>query len=106
MTDPEDTPPAVAVSRVLEPIFDEFLGIQRRHLAALRRAMAEGDRHTFARMAHSMKGACATYGLPDAAALAARLEAAGGTDDWDGAAALAAALARYLDTVRVAFTRP
>ena len=94
---------AAVVSRSLEPIFAQFLDIQRRHAAQLQCALEAGDRQTALRLAHSLRGACATYQLPVAADMAARLEAAGDALPGD-ALEILAALARYLHCVQVTFT--
>jgi len=103
MPDRKPPRPTVRVSRTLEPIFAQFLEIQQRQRLALGQALAAGDAATALRLAHSIKGAAATYELPDAAAIARDLEAALAL----GALALAAscleALAAHFNALDVVF---
>jgi HPt (histidine-containing phosphotransfer) domain-containing protein len=103
MTDAENLPPHVVVSRFLEPIFPLFLEIQENHLIELRFALAAGNAAEVVRLAHSIKGATATYQLPDAADLAARLEITAKNSPLYDAQHLFEELARYLQNVRILF---
>lgn len=87
----------VRVSRSLEPIFEQFLAIQCRRLDELEFALAAGDLPTLERLGHSIKGGAATYQLPDAADLGARMERAAAAHDL-------AAVARCIALVRDYFT--
>lgn len=100
---PASAPQAVPVAAALRPIFDAFLDIQRRHLAQLETALAARDTATLARLAHSVKGACATYQLPEAAAIALALEKSLANADFDAAGRRLAELTRYLQAVTVTF---
>ena len=91
------------VSVALQPIFTDFLDIQRSHVATMRHCLSTNDTVTLARLAHAVKGAAATYQLPDAANLARTLEALASTDHCDDARALIEALQDYFDTVPVVF---
>ncbi len=93
----------VTVAAALRPIFGQFLDIQRRQVAAMEAALGQGDMETVVRLAHAVKGAAATYQLPEAAALARNLEAGVRQGDRDAAPALIAALARYFRDVKVVF---
>lgn len=95
--------PTVHVSRTLEPIFAQFLEIQLRQRAALGQAMTAGDAATALRLAHSMKGAAATYELPDAAAIARDLEAALALGDLDLAKGCLEALTAHFNAIEVVF---
>lgn len=96
-------PLPVTVAAALRPIFGQFLDIQRRQVAAMEAALGQGDMETVVRLAHTVKGAAATYQLPEAAALARNLEAGVRQGDRGEAAVLIAALARYFLDVEVIF---
>lgn len=104
MTDPSADPPqTVAVATALRPIFDQFLVIQQRHLAALEQALADDDRVALARLAHTVRGACATYQLPAAAQLARTLENSLHHDDPAAIGRLIAGLKRYFENITIEF---
>lgn len=98
-----DQTSTVRVSRFLEPIFPRFLDIQRDYLDQLDIALAGGDLTTLHRLGHSMKGGAATYQLPQAAALAARLENAALDCDLETAACCAGLLRHYYAALIVCF---
>lgn len=94
---------AVRISRFLEPIFPRFLDIQRDYLDQLDTALGAGDVSTLHRLGHSMKGGAATYQLPLAADLAARLEAAALCRDLETANCLVGLLRHYYASLVVCF---
>ncbi|MHC1790960.1 Hpt domain-containing protein [Solidesulfovibrio sp.] len=101
------TPPpraTVWVSRALEPIFPQFLDIQFRQLRELEYAMAAGQPAAARRLAHSIKGAAASYDLPDAADMAQDLETALVAADQQPARRLFKQLARYLTDIDIVYT--
>ena len=99
-----DQPRLVAhVSQTLEPIFDQFLALQTRQRHNLGQAIAAGDAQTAHRLAHSLKGATATYELPAAAAIAREIETAVLQNDMPLAASHLKTLAAYFDTLDVVF---
>lgn len=93
----------VCVSCVLKPIYPQFLAIQQRHLAAVGPVLARGDGGEARRLAHAVKGACATYELPDAAAMAREAETAILDGRQADALAWVGRTAAYLDAVEVVF---
>ncbi|KHK00397.1 Hpt domain-containing protein [Desulfovibrio sp. TomC] len=104
---PDSLPPTsvvVCVSRVLAPIYPQFLAIQREHLTALADALEIGDVATAGRLAHSAKGAAGTYELPAAAAIAGDLEAAVARGEVELASRLLGELTGYFSGLDVAFT--
>jgi HPt (histidine-containing phosphotransfer) domain-containing protein len=94
---------AVCVSRALEPIFQQFLEIQRRYLDELDTALARGDLPALHRLGHTIKGGAATYQLLEAAALGDSLEVAALDQDIEAVAALVLSLKRYYAAVAVTF---
>jgi HPt (histidine-containing phosphotransfer) domain-containing protein len=99
-------PTTVRVSQVLEPIYPQFLEIQKRHLAGIAPALAVGDTAEARRLIHNVKGAAGSYELPAAAALAAAAEIAIHDGRQEEALALAAALGDYLEVLTVVFIEP
>lgn len=101
----QPTPPriVVRVSRRLEPIFAQFLDIQKRQRQALGEAIAAGDAVTAHRLAHSLKGAAATYELPAAAAIARDIEAAAAGGDLPLAARHLDALAAHCNALCIVY---
>ncbi|MHC1712802.1 MAG: Hpt domain-containing protein [Solidesulfovibrio sp.] len=97
-------PVFVVIDGSLAPIFDQFLGIQRRHLAAMEHALAVGDSQTIERLAHAVKGAAASYQLPTASTVAARLEALAQNGDLSLAPALVVELNNYFSRLCVTFS--
>lgn len=100
---PNLPPQPVPVSAALQPIFAQFLEIQRGHLARLETALAAGDIPVIHRLAHTIKGAAATYQLPEAAALARELEAMTEKADLRRVPDQISALRQYFNTVTVRF---
>ena len=104
MTDPSVAPTKpVPVTTDLRPIFDQFLVIQRHHVAQLEQALKTCDHRAMARLAHSIRGACATYQLPEAARLALALEHTVQQGDPVVTGSLIAALKRYFRDISVEF---
>jgi len=95
----------VRVSHILEPIYDQFLGIQKRQLQTLANALDAGDPATARRLAHSLKGSAATYELPDAAAIARDLEAAVVQNDRTLALRQLKALVAYFDALDIVYAK-
>jgi len=91
------------VSQTLRPIFDQFLAIQEGQRCVLGKAIAAGDVATAHRLAHSLKGAAATYELPDAAAIACGIETAVLQGDLTLAASRLETLAAHFDALDVVF---
>jgi HPt (histidine-containing phosphotransfer) domain-containing protein len=96
----------VRVSRVLAPLYPQFLAIQKRHVEVLTLALAQDDPETAGRLAHTVKGAAGTYELPAAAAIACDLETAVATGDLGRAGRLLDELSRYFAGLEVVFTDP
>jgi HPt (histidine-containing phosphotransfer) domain-containing protein len=97
-------PVCVVIDGSLAPIFNQFLDIQRRHLAAMEHALAVGDSQTIERLAHAVKGAAASYQLPTAATMAGRLEALAQNGDLSLAPALVVGLDSYFSRLCVTFS--
>jgi len=93
----------IEVHRHFEPIFAAYLTIQKAHLQALERALTAGDLATLHRLGHTIKGGAATYELPPAAVLGARLEEAASHGNLESAAALVAALHDFFARLDVTF---
>ncbi|MDD2706134.1 MAG: Hpt domain-containing protein [Acidocella sp.] len=91
------------VNQTLEPIFAQFLALQRRQCHDLGQAIAAGDAQTAHRLAHSLKGATATYELPAAAAVARDIETAILLNDMALAASHLKTLTTYFDALDVVF---
>uniref|UniRef100_I2PWL8 HPt domain-containing protein n=1 Tax=Desulfovibrio sp. U5L TaxID=596152 RepID=I2PWL8_9BACT len=96
-------PSPVTVDGDLRPIFDRFLDIQRRQIEALEAALVAGDRGTAILLAHTVRGAAATYQLPEAAAVAAAIEEQARGRELDPAVPLVGVLRRYFREVEVVF---
>ncbi len=99
-------PTTVRVSQVLEPIYPQFLEIQKRHLAGIAPALAVGDTAEARRLIHNVKGAAGSYELPAAAALAAAAEIAIHDGRQEEALALAVTLGGYFANLNVIFVGP
>ena len=91
------------VSQTLEPIFAQFLALQRRQRHDLGQAIAAGDAQTAHRLAHSLKGATATYELPAAAAIARDIETAVLQGELSLAASHLKTLSAHFDALDVVF---
>ena len=99
-------PTTVRVSQALEPVYPQFLEIQKRHLAGIALALAAGDTDEARRLAHNVKGAAGTYELPAAAVLAAAAETAIHDGRQEEALAMAATLGGYFANLNVIFVGP
>jgi len=91
------------VSQTLKPIFAQFLALQTRQRHDLAQAIAAGDAQTAHRLAHSLKGATATYELPAAAAIARDIETAVLQGDMTLAASHLKTLTAHFDALDVVF---
>jgi HPt (histidine-containing phosphotransfer) domain-containing protein len=87
----------------LRPIFNRFLDIQRGQIEALDAALAAGDRGAALLLAHTVRGAAATYQLPEAADVAAAIEEQARGRDLAPAGPLVDVLRRYFREVEVVF---
>ena len=100
---PDQPRPVAHVSQTLEPIFAQFLALQTRQRHNLGQAIAAGDAQTAHRLAHSLKGATATYELPAAAAIAREIEIAILHHDMPLAASHLKTLTAHFDALEVVF---
>ncbi|EHJ48318.1 Hpt domain protein [Solidesulfovibrio carbinoliphilus subsp. oakridgensis] len=96
-------PSPVTVDGDLRPIFGRFLDIQRGQIEALGNALVAGDQGTAVLLAHTVRGAAATYQLPEAAAVAAAIEEQARGRNLAPAAPLVDVLRRYFREVEVVF---
>ena len=97
--------PDVRIGAALEPIFQDFLKIQRQQIAAMHHALALRDSQTLIRLAHAVRGATATYQLPVAADIARDVELSAAENDLETTAKSIRSLKHYLDTLTVRFIR-
>jgi HPt (histidine-containing phosphotransfer) domain-containing protein len=93
---------SVEVSGELRELIPRFLANRRAEIALLRGAIARGDLETARRIGHALKGVGGGYGFDEVTRLGTEIERdarAGG----QSLAALAEALAEYLDNVDITF---
>jgi len=103
-------PDRIAMLRELDDGDGELMGTiareyehdSKHQLATMLQALADTDTETFARSAHTLKGASANLGAGRLAELCARLEELGRTGTNDGAASLVAAATTELEQVHAA----
>lgn len=84
---------------ILAELRDLFLEHIPPLVAEIERAVAAGDSAALARHAHSLKGACSTYGAPRLTAVGRALEEAGKNGALGDAAGLLPQLARETELV-------
>jgi HPt (histidine-containing phosphotransfer) domain-containing protein len=94
---------SVEVSGELRDLIPRFIANRRTEVGQLRAAVGRGDLEAARRIGHAMKGVGGGYGFDEITRLGTEIERdarAGGAH----LAALADALAEYLDTVDIVFT--
>lgn len=96
-------PIVVRVDRELAQIVPRFLANCRRDVGLLESAIEKGDLETTRKIGHSLKGVGGGYGFNEITRLGGAIEAAAKQSDAQGALAALAALAAYLDALRVDF---
>jgi HPt (histidine-containing phosphotransfer) domain-containing protein len=101
--DPPVAPVVLAQLRaagLLDAVVALYLQETPSHVEALRRAAAQGQAATLAKVAHQLKGSSAQVGARGLAALAARLQEQGQTEALDGTAGVLTALEQEFSRVR------
>ena len=96
-------PIVVHVDRELAQLVPRFLGNCRRDVGLMETAIAERDLDMTRRIGHSLKGVGGGYGFAEITRLGAAIESAAKSGDAQGALAALAALAAYLDALRVEY---
>ena len=94
----------VRVSRELEELIPEYLGLVRRDLCSLGEALAGEDFEAIRILGHNLKGSGAAYGLNAITELGGRLEQVAPTRAGDAIRRLTGELADYLDRLEIVFT--
>jgi HPt (histidine-containing phosphotransfer) domain-containing protein len=87
---------------VVSPVIESYVAEAPRRLAALRGALARGDREEIALVAHTLKGASAQLGVARAAAVSRELEERGREGSLEGAGEMLDRLEQELAAAAVA----
>ncbi len=77
-----------------------FITTIPKYFEQLQTSLAKGDRETFTRIAHSIKGASANYGITGLQKIAREMEDAGKTQHMEKASSLLSALTKEFETVK------